>query len=51
MVNSDGHLPPRLGNEDFPIQSNLMHDRNATVEQLLGVIPGSEFQNVDNFSV
>ena len=49
MVNSDGHLPPRLGNEDFSIQSNLMNDRNATVEQLLGVIPGSEFQNVDNF--
>ncbi len=49
MVDSDSHLPPRLGNEDFSIQSNLMNDRNATVEQLLGVIPGSEFENVGNF--
>lgn len=48
MVDSDSHLPPRLGNEDFSIQSNLMNDRNATVEQLLGVIPGSEFENVGN---
>ena len=49
MVNSDEHLPPKLGNDDFSIQSNLMSDRNATVEQLLGVIPGSEFEKVDNF--